>query len=71
MLVDVREVGESLLDGRENDEFARIELVARMDRLRALIAQYRVNEEQHIGKLLDQAHKLGALDERLGGNSDA
>lgn len=45
--------------------FRRIELTAQMERDRQLIATYRENEQFYINRLVDAAHEVGELDERL------
>lgn len=54
---------------RERDQFARIELLTKLQRDREIVAMYEENLaklRQEIGMKL---HKLGKLDERLGGDS--
>lgn len=45
--------------------FRRIELTAQMERDRSLIATYRQNEQFYIDRLVEAAHEIGELDERL------
>ena len=56
---------------RAKFEFARIEVVAQMEKDRAMITTYRSNEWFFIDRMLTDARMLGALDERLGGSHGA
>jgi hypothetical protein len=49
----------------DEDQFRRIRLVARMESDREVIREYRKNEQFYINRLVDAAHEVGALDERL------
>ncbi|GAA1362647.1 hypothetical protein [Catellatospora chokoriensis] len=52
-------------ENRVKDEFARIELVARMHRDREMIKQYEIGLEFRRGRVGDDQYELGKLDERL------
>ena len=49
----------------DEDQFLRIRLVARMESDREAIRQYRKNEQFYINRLVETAHDVGTLDERL------
>jgi hypothetical protein len=51
----------------EDDQFERIRLVARIERARALIAQYEDSQEFYRRQIEDSRYELGRPDERLGG----
>ena len=49
----------------DEDQFQRIRLVARMESDREMIREYRKNEQFYINRLVEAAHEVGMLDERL------
>lgn len=51
----------------ERDQFDRMRLVARIERARALVAQYEEHQEFYRRQIEDSRYELGKLDERLGG----
>jgi hypothetical protein len=53
----------------EDDQFERIRLVARIERARALIAQYEESQEFYRRQIEDSRYELGRLDKRLGGEA--
>jgi len=52
---------------REREEFERIALAARVEKDRAMIAQYLQNMAFFQARIEDARYRLGRLDERLGG----
>jgi hypothetical protein len=51
----------------ERDEFARMRLVAQLERARALVTQYEEHQGFYRRQIEDCRYRLGGLDERLGG----
>lgn len=51
----------------EADQFARIELTAKIEKTRSLLAQYEEGLTFFRAEIEQDMHKLGRLDERLGG----
>ena len=60
-------IEEPMTTPNEDDHFERIRLVARIERARALIAQYEESQEFYRRQIEDSRYELGRLDERLGG----
>jgi hypothetical protein len=52
---------------REEDEFHRIELTARIERAHGFIAQYEEHQRYYRREVEDSRYELGKLDERLEG----
>ncbi|MGH3679539.1 MAG: hypothetical protein ACRDT2_04540 [Natronosporangium sp.] len=53
----------------ERDQFARIELLTKLQRDREIVAMYEENLTELRKKIEQEVHILGKLDERLGGDS--
>lgn len=53
----------------ERDQFARIELLTKLQRDREIVAMYEHNLAELRATIEEKIHKLGKLDERLGGDS--
>jgi hypothetical protein len=51
----------------ERDEFERMRLAARLERIRGLVAQYEEHQGFYRRQIEDSRYELGRLDERLGG----
>ena len=54
----------------EREQFERIQLNARLDRDREIIAQYERGLAYYRQRVEDTRYELGRLDERLGGGTD-
>ncbi|MEU8005022.1 hypothetical protein AB0B66_28015 [Catellatospora sp. NPDC049111] len=56
-----------MAENRVKHEFNRMELTARMERDREIIAKYEVGREFHRERVENTHYELGRLDEKLGG----
>jgi hypothetical protein len=52
---------------REEDEFERMRVTAELERARGFVAQYTEHQAIYRRKIEKHLHRLGQLDERLGG----